>query len=84
VQFFAATTLHLKISKQWYEVPEVEYLQLREHLLANMRRPNIPIFILAKLCQAVKHIFFCIMLTRIIKQIINIYTLIINNHMNVY
>jgi len=56
VQFFAATTLHLKISKQWYEVPEVEYLQLREHLLANIRRPNIPIFILVKLCQAVKHI----------------------------
>ncbi|EZA57401.1 hypothetical protein DMN91_008682 [Ooceraea biroi] len=52
VQFFAATTLHLKISKQWNEVPEVEYPQLQERLLVSVRRPNTPPFILVKLCQA--------------------------------
>lgn len=53
VQFFAATTLHAKISKQWNEVPEAEYAVLKERLLNSVRRPNIPLCILIKLCQAV-------------------------------
>ncbi|KAL6260843.1 hypothetical protein P5V15_008368 [Pogonomyrmex californicus] len=52
VQFFAATTLHAKISKQWNEVPEIEYPVLRERLLNSLRRPNTPSCILTKLCQA--------------------------------
>lgn len=55
VQFFAATTLHTKISKQWNEVPEAEYPVLRERLLNSVRRSNIPLCILTKLCQAVIH-----------------------------
>ncbi|KAL0126350.1 hypothetical protein PUN28_005027 [Cardiocondyla obscurior] len=52
VQFFAATTLHAKISKQWNEVPEAEYQVLKERLLNSVRRPNIPLCILIKLCQS--------------------------------
>ncbi|XP_020295075.1 importin-13 isoform X2 [Pseudomyrmex gracilis] len=52
VQFFAATTLHTKISKHWNEVPENEYPVLKERLLNSVKRPNTPIFILTKLCQA--------------------------------
>ncbi|KAL6430820.1 hypothetical protein ACFW04_006973 [Cataglyphis niger] len=52
VQFFAATTLHAKISKQWDEVPQIEYPMLRERLLNSVRGTNTPTFILAKLCQA--------------------------------
>lgn len=57
VQFFAATTLHAKISKQWNEVPEAEYAVLKERLLNSVRRPNIPLCILIKLCQAVMYPF---------------------------
>lgn len=52
VQFFAATTLHAKISKQWDEVPENEYPILRERLLNSLRQTNTPKFVLTKLCQA--------------------------------
>ncbi|EFN68181.1 Importin-13 [Camponotus floridanus] len=52
VQFFAATTLHAKISKQWDEVPQIEYPMLKERLLNSMRGTNTPIFVFAKLCQA--------------------------------
>lgn len=52
VQFFAATTLHTKISRHWDEVPEEEYPVLRERLLNCIKQPNIPKFILSKLCQA--------------------------------
>ncbi|XP_012226434.1 importin-13 isoform X2 [Linepithema humile] len=51
-QFFAATTLHTKISKQWNEVSEAEYSILKERLLNSVRRPNTPTCILTKLCQA--------------------------------
>jgi len=57
VQFFAATTLHAKISKQWNEVPVAEYPVLRERLLNSVKRPNIPLCILTKLCQAVIYSF---------------------------
>ncbi|XP_076684634.1 importin-13-like protein cdm [Andrena cerasifolii] len=52
VQFFAATTLHTKISKQWGEVPKNEYPALRERLLNSIKHLNAPKFILSKLCQA--------------------------------
>ncbi|XP_031829662.1 importin-13-like protein cdm isoform X2 [Nomia melanderi] len=52
VQFFAATTLYAKISKHWDEVPQNEYPALRDRLLNNIKQPNIPKFILSKLCQA--------------------------------
>ncbi|XP_076181025.1 importin-13-like protein cdm isoform X2 [Ptiloglossa arizonensis] len=52
VQFFAATTLHAKISKQWDEVPKNEYPALQERLLNIMKQPNTPKFVLSKLCQA--------------------------------
>lgn len=52
VQFFAATTLHAKISKQWDEVPQIEYPVLRERLLNSVRGVNTPTFVLTKLCQA--------------------------------
>ncbi|XP_053989095.1 importin-13 [Hylaeus volcanicus] len=51
VQFFAATTLHIKISKQWDEVPSNEYPALQERLLNIMKQPNTPKFVLSKLCQ---------------------------------
>lgn len=52
VQFFAATTLYAKISKQWDEVPKTEYPALRERLLNSIKQSNIPKFVLSKLCQA--------------------------------
>ncbi|KAG7212278.1 hypothetical protein KM043_012606 [Ampulex compressa] len=52
VQFFAATTLHAKISKQWDEVPKNEYPALRDRLLNSMKQSNTPKFVLSKLCQA--------------------------------
>ncbi|XP_047351104.1 importin-13 [Vespa velutina] len=52
VQFFAATTLHAKISKQWDEVPKNEYPVLRERLLSSITQSNTPKFVLSKLCQA--------------------------------
>ncbi|XP_078043776.1 importin-13-like protein cdm [Augochlora pura] len=52
VQFFAATTLHAKISKHWNEVPKNEYPALRDRLLNCIKQPSIPKFILSKLCQA--------------------------------
>lgn len=55
VQFFAATTLHAKISKQWDEVPKNEYPVLRERLLSSITQSNTPKFVLSKLCQAVKY-----------------------------
>ncbi|XP_043259180.1 importin-13-like isoform X1 [Colletes gigas] len=51
LQFFAATTLHTKISKQWDEVPKNEYPVLQERLLSIMKQPNMPKFVLSKLCQ---------------------------------
>lgn len=56
MQFFAATTLHAKISKQWDEVPQIEYPMLKERLLNSMRGTNTPTFVFAKLCQAVIYI----------------------------
>ncbi|XP_076652967.1 importin-13-like protein cdm [Halictus rubicundus] len=52
VQFFAATTLHTKISRHWDEVPKNEYFVLQDRLLNCIKQPNIPKFILSKLCQA--------------------------------
>ncbi|KZC09222.1 PREDICTED: importin-13 [Dufourea novaeangliae] len=52
VQFFAASTLHSKISKHWNEVPKNEYPALQERLLNTIKQPNIPKFVLSKLCQA--------------------------------
>lgn len=52
VQFFAASTLHAKISKQWDEVPKNEYSALQERLLNSIKQSNTPKFVLSKLCQA--------------------------------
>ncbi|XP_014469639.1 PREDICTED: importin-13 [Dinoponera quadriceps] len=52
VQFFAATTLHTKIIKQWDEVPENDYPMLRDYLVKSLKQPNTPKFVLLKLCQA--------------------------------
>lgn len=57
VQFFAATTLHTKIIKQWNEIPEHDYPMLRDYLVKSLKQPNIPKFVLLKLCQAVVFIF---------------------------
>ncbi|KOC61669.1 Importin-13 [Habropoda laboriosa] len=51
-QFYAATTLHAKISKQWDEVPKSEYPALQERLINFMKQPNMPKNVLSKLCQA--------------------------------
>ncbi|XP_071874439.1 importin-13-like protein cdm [Bombus fervidus] len=51
-QFYAATTLHAKISKQWDEVPKSEYPALQERLINFMKQPNMPKVVLSKLCQA--------------------------------
>ncbi|XP_048269323.1 uncharacterized protein LOC100651063 isoform X2 [Bombus terrestris] len=51
-QFYAATTLHAKISKQWDEVPKSEYPVLQERLINFMKQPNMPKVVLSKLCQA--------------------------------
>ncbi|XP_034190209.1 importin-13-like protein cdm isoform X1 [Osmia lignaria lignaria] len=51
-QFYGATTLHAKISKQWNEVPKNEYPALQERLLNFMKQPNTPKVVLSKLCQA--------------------------------
>lgn len=58
VQFFAATTLHMKITKQWDEVPKNEYPVLRERLLNSMKQSNIPKYVLSKLCQAVIYVSY--------------------------
>lgn len=52
-QFYAATTLHAKISKQWEEVPKSEYPALQERLINFMKQPNMPKVVLSKLCHAV-------------------------------
>lgn len=52
VQFFAASTLHAKISKQWEEVPKSEYPILQERLLNSIKQVNTPKFVLTKLCQS--------------------------------
>ncbi|XP_015189015.1 PREDICTED: importin-13 [Polistes dominula] len=52
VQFFAATTLHAKISKQWEEVPKSEYPILQARLLNSIKQENTPKFVLIKLCQS--------------------------------
>lgn len=51
-QFYAATTLHAKISKQWDELPNSEYPALQERLINFMKQPNMPKVVLSKLCQA--------------------------------
>lgn len=56
-QFYGATTLHAKISKQWNEVPKNEYPALQERLLNFMKQPNTPKVVLSKLCQAVKYFY---------------------------
>ncbi|XP_051172123.1 importin-13 [Leptopilina boulardi] len=52
VQFFAANTLHSKISQQWTEVPCEEYLALQHRLLTVMKQLNASNLVLSKLCQA--------------------------------
>lgn len=53
VQFFAATTLHAKISKQWEEVPNSEYLGLQARILEVLKSPGTSKLALSRLCQAV-------------------------------
>lgn len=52
VQFYAATTLHTKILKQFNEVPRNEFPALQERLINCMKQPNMPKIVLSKLCQA--------------------------------
>ncbi|XP_015108819.1 importin-13 [Diachasma alloeum] len=52
VQFFAATTLHAKISKQWNEVPVSDYNDLRNRILSLMKNSTTSKLVLARLCQA--------------------------------
>ncbi|XP_015607837.1 importin-13 isoform X2 [Cephus cinctus] len=51
-QFFGATTLHSKISKQWNEIPTSEYSALRQRLLNCLKQPHTPKLVLSRLCQA--------------------------------
>lgn len=53
VQFFAATTLHSKISKHWNEVPKTEYLGLQARILETLKNPGTSKLVLGRLCQAV-------------------------------
>lgn len=53
VQFFAASTLHAKISKQWEEVPNTEYLGLQTRILEVLKNPGTSKLALSRLCQAV-------------------------------
>ncbi|XP_063988232.1 importin-13 [Diachasmimorpha longicaudata] len=52
VQFFAATTLHAKISKQWNEVPVSDYIDLRNRILNLMKNTTTSKLVLTRLCQA--------------------------------
>lgn len=52
VQFFAATTLHAKITKQWSEVPVSDYNDLRNRILNLMKSSTTSKLVLARLCQA--------------------------------
>ncbi|XP_058808570.1 importin-13 [Phymastichus coffea] len=52
IQFFAANTLHLKISKQWSEVPKTEYLALQAKILEVLKNSGTSKLVLEKLCQA--------------------------------
>ncbi|XP_011501749.1 PREDICTED: importin-13 [Ceratosolen solmsi marchali] len=51
VQFFAATTLYTKISKQWEEVPKSEYPGLRARILEVLECPGTSKIVLLRLCQ---------------------------------
>ncbi|XP_064476847.1 importin-13-like isoform X2 [Ornithodoros turicata] len=54
VQYFAANTLHVKISRHWNEIPEDQYGPLRTKLLDTMLQySNGPKFILTKIIAAV-------------------------------
>ncbi|XP_034935701.1 importin-13 [Chelonus insularis] len=52
VQFFAASTLHVKILKQWEEIPESEYPALKNQILVIMTSSSTPKLIQTKLCEA--------------------------------
>ncbi|KAJ8687571.1 hypothetical protein QAD02_023365 [Eretmocerus hayati] len=52
VQYFAATTLHSKISKQWEEVPKSEYLDLQSRILNLLKSPHTSNVALSRLCQS--------------------------------
>jgi hypothetical protein len=56
VQFFGATTLYTKISKQWEEVPKSEYLGLRARILQVLKCPGTSKIVLLRLCQAVSNL----------------------------
>lgn len=57
-QFFAATTLHLKIMKNWNQVPPDQYENLKNKLLQTIVQYSIgPDLILNRLCIAVRHYY---------------------------
>lgn len=54
VQFFAATTLHMKVMKNWSEVPIEHYNDLKKRLLqAIVNYATGPKIVLNRLCIAV-------------------------------
>lgn len=54
VQFFAATTLHMKLMKYWNEVPEEHYELLKKRILeAIINYAMGPKIVLNRLCIAV-------------------------------
>ncbi|XP_066597929.1 importin-13 [Prorops nasuta] len=57
VQFFAATTLHTKISKQWHQIPRANYSTLEQCVLEALKQPNMTKIVLSKLCQTLAAIF---------------------------
>lgn len=57
MQFFAANTLHIKITKQWEEVPKSDYLELRNRILEVLIYPGTSKLITSRLCQVVSEIF---------------------------
>ncbi|XP_018334256.1 importin-13 isoform X2 [Agrilus planipennis] len=51
VQFFAATTLHTKLLRYWYEIPEDQYISLRKRILESIVQfANGPKIVLNRLC----------------------------------
>jgi hypothetical protein len=54
VQFFAATTLHMKVMKNWSEVPVEQYDDLKKRLLqVIINYSSGPKIVLNRLCIAV-------------------------------
>lgn len=70
VQFFAATTLHMKLLKFWKEVPKEKYMELKEKIFEVIFKfSNGPPLVLNRLCIAVSIRHFCKKINNYIKYL---------------